>query len=224
MDAAQLRPLSIGEILDVAIKIYRERFSHLVKAVVVVVGPVSLLGALVQVSVGPEQSNFLTTPDATIDPTAEPTFDGGDVWAFLAGILVVGLLSFVAAQVATAASFKLVSGAYLDAQPDWRESLRFALAKLGSLIWLAFLTGLLVGLGILACIIPGVYFYGLWTVAVPVLLFEELRGRQAMKRSRALVTGRWWPTVAAVLVATILASIVQAVFSGLLLAVAIGEV
>ena len=215
MDAAQLRPLSIGEILDVAIKIYRERFGSLVRAVAVVVGPVSLVSALVQVSAFPDLNSF----DTTVDPEAAPDFDFDDFWAFMAGILVVVFLSFIASQVATAASFKIVSGAYLDVEDDWRDSLRFALSRLRPLIWLAILSGVLVALGFIACIIPGIYFYGAWAVAVPVLLLEDVRGRQALKRSRALVTDRWWPTVGALLVAFVLAGIVQALISGLLVAV-----
>lgn len=215
MDAAQLRPLSIGEILDVSIKIYRERFVTLVKAVAVVVGPVSLLTALVQVSALPDAETFGTPIDSPVVTTP----DFGDLWAFLAGILVVGLLGFVATQVATAASFKVVSGAYLDAAPGWQESLRFALSKLRSLMWLALLTGVLVGLGFLACIVPGVYLYGAWVAAVPVLLLEDRRGRRALGRSRELVSGRWWATVGALLAAIILAAIVQALISALLFAV-----
>ena len=212
VDAAQLRPLSIGEILDVAIKVYRERFATLVKAVTVVVGPVSLLTALVQVSLLPED-------EALFGPGVATEVDFGDLWAFFAGILVVGLLGFVAAQVATAACFRVVSGAYLDVVPGWQESLRFALSKLASLVWLAILAGVLVGLGFLACIVPGVYLYGAWVVAVPVLLLEDLRGAEALGRSRALVSGRWWPTAGAFLAATILAAIVQGLISGLLVAV-----
>ncbi len=76
----------------------------------------------------------------------------------------------------------------------------------------------LVALGFLACIIPGVYLSVAWVAAVPALLLEDLRGRGALKRSRELVSDRWWPTAAALLVATILAAIVQSVISGLLLA------
>ena len=216
MDAAQLRPLSIGEILDIAIKIYRERFSHLVKAVAVVVGPVSLVSALVQTSAAPSGVGFLSVPD----PNAAPTVDTGELWALFASFVVAGLLSFIASQIATAASFKLVGGAYLGDAPDWRESLRFALSRFRSLTWLAMLTGFLLVLGFAACIVPGVYFWGMWAVAIPVLLLEDERGRKALKRSRQLVSGRWWPTVAAVIVATILAGIVQTVFSGLVAAMA----
>jgi len=215
MDAAQLRPLSVGEILDLAIKIYRERFAPMAKAVVVVVAPVAVLTALVQLSLAPPESGVF----GPVDETGQPTVDLGELWAMIAGFLAVGLLSYVAAQLATAASLKLVAGAYLDEAPDWRASLSFALGRLRSLVWLAVVFVVLLALGTLACIAPGVYLYIAWSVAVPVLLLEDRRGRQALKRSRELVRGRWWSVLGAVVVSGILAGIVQVVFSGLLLAV-----
>ena len=217
MDAAQLRPLAVGEILDVAIKVYRERFADLVKAVAVVVAPVAVFRALVQLSLTPDSDTDLFS--GPVDATGDPTLDAGELWSFLAGLLVVGLVSLVASQLATGASLKLVSGSYLDEPPDWRRSLAFATSRLRSLAWLTILLGVLTGLGLLACIVPGVYLYVAWGVAVPVLLLEDVRGRQALKRSRGLVKGRWWPTLGVLLVGFILSGIVQAVISGLLLAV-----
>ena len=208
MDAAGLRPLGVGEILDVAINVYRSRFGVLVKVVAVIVGPVLLLGALVQVSVTPAS---LTTAGGET-----PKLTAGDLSALLAGLLIVTLLSFVAGQIATGACFKVVSGAYLGEQLDWRESLRFAAARLRSLIWLAVLFGFLVVLGMLACLLPGVYFSVAWAVAIPVLLFEGAPGRAALKRSRALVEGRWWPSAGVLVVAFFLTAIVGAAFGGIL--------
>lgn len=218
MDAAQLRPLAVGEILDVAINVYRERFTHLVKAAAVVVAPVAVLRALVQLSLVPadEEDGLFSGP---VDATGQLTLDGGEILALIAGFAVVGLVSLVASQLATAASFKLVSGSYLDEPPDWRASLRFATSRLGSLVWLTLLFGLGVGVGLVLCIVPGVYLYVAWSVAVPALLFENLRGSRALGRSRGLVKNRWWPTVGVLLVAFILSEIVQGVVSGLLVVV-----
>jgi hypothetical protein len=214
MDAAQLRPLSVGEILDLAIQIYRERFADLVKAAAVVVAPVAVLRALVQLSLLPDEDSSLFS--GPVDATGQPTFEANEFWSLMAGLLLVGLVSLISSQLATGASFKLVSGAYLDEPPDWRASLSFATSRLGSLVWLTVLLGFLAGLGFLACIVPGVYLYVAWSVAVPVLLLENARGRAALKRSRALVRDRWWPTAGAILVSLILSVIVQGVVSGLL--------
>lgn len=211
MDAAELRPLRIGEILDVAIKIYRSNFATLVKAVALVVAPVQILVAIVQASA---PDNPVQTP--VPGSTSPPEIDFAEFWGFFAGLLVVSILGALAAQVATAASLKAVSGAYMGEKPDWRQSLRFALSRLGPLVWLGLLTNLLLFLGLLLCVVPGVYLYGAWAVVVPVLLLEDVRGRRALGRSRALVRDRWWPTFAAIVLGAILVFVVQSAF-GLLL-------
>ena len=217
MDAAQLRPLSVGEILDAAIKIFRQRFSHMVKAVAVVVAPVAVISALVQLSLAPSSDEDIFAPiDQT---TGQTTVDESEVWGFVAGALIAGILTYVAAQLATAACLKLVAGAYLDEAPDWRTSLASATGRLGSLVWLSMALGLALLLGFLACIAPGVYLYIAFTVAVPVLMLEDLRGFKALRRSRELVRGRWWSALGVVVVSTILAFIAQMVLTGILLAV-----
>ena len=211
VDAAELRPLRIGEILDVAIKIYRSNFATLIKAVALVVAPVQILVAIVQASA--PDNPIKTPPPGSTEP---PEIDFDQLWAYFAALIVAGLLGALAAQVATAASLKAVSGAYMGERPDWRSSLRFALSRLGPLIWLGLLSTVLLTLGLVACVVPGVYLYGAWAVVVPVLLLEDVRGRRALGRSRSLVRDRWWPTFAAILLGAILVAVVQAAF-GLLL-------
>lgn len=217
VDPVELRPLGVGEILDVAIKIYRAHFVTLVKTVAVVAAPVAVVGAVVRLSTGPSPGNVTTTsfrfgnqPDVV---------NMSNVWTGVAGALVVGLLSYAATQLAVGASFRAVSEGYLGGAPDWRRSIRFALSRLRSLTWVAFLVLFLAGLGLLACIVPGVYFWGSWSVAIPVLLLEGARGRKALRRSRQLVRGRWWPTAGTVILASLLASIVQGALSAALIAV-----
>jgi len=210
MDPAGLRPLGVGEVLDVAIKIYRARFPVLVKSVAVVLGPVFALSAIVRISI-PVRDDFFDAGQ----PGTWTEFDGDQLWAFFAGTVVIALLGFLASQLATGACFKSVSGAYLDEQPDWRGSLRFARSKLGALLWLSFLLVILLVPAFLACLVPGVYLYVAWSVASPVLLLEDVRGWAALKRSRQLVKGRFWPTVAVLVLIAVLSGIVQAVFLGI---------
>ena len=211
MDPAGLRPLGIGEIIDVAIKVYRARFPVLVKSVAVVLAPVFALSALIRISFPAGDDLFEET-----QPGATPEFDVDALWPFVAGTLLIIVLAYLASQIATGACFKAISGAYLDEEADWQDSLRFARSKLGSLVWLSFLTAVCVIAGLLLCIIPGIYLWVAWSVAAPVLLLEDLRGWQAMKRSRQLVKGRFWPTIAVVVLMGILTGIVQAVFIGIL--------
>jgi hypothetical protein len=215
-----LRPLGIGETLDVAIKVYRARFRTLVRLIVIVVAPVQVINAIIRLSL-PADTTFRTQSDPFApSPATTPDIHWRTIVGYMAANLIVGLLGYLAGQLATAASLKDIASAYLgEAQDnDWRPSLRFATQRLRSVVWVSFLIGLLGGLGFLACIVPGVYFFVAWSVAMPALLLENERGRKALRRSRRLVKGRWWQVFACVALSYILAFIVQAAIAGVLFA------
>lgn len=228
----ELRPLRVGEVLDVALKIYRERFGTLVRAVAVVVIPVAVVVALVQISV-PDSTTGAPGggPFAEFDPGADPfapnaePFDPeADPFAeFDAGAAAATLLSFLltwlATTLATAACFAVVRGAYLNRDTSWQDSVRFARSRLGPLIWLYIVYGVLLVLAFLALIVPGVYLFVAWAVAVPVLLFEDVRGRKALRRSRELLKGRWWAVLAVLVLVAILTGIVQLAINAALVGV-----
>jgi hypothetical protein len=212
VEPTRLRPLQVGEILDAAIKVYRARFKTLVKTVAIVVAPVEVLALIVQISA--PLDGFMET-DAGGTQSIDPAAVIGSVVAFL----VVGVLGWLAAQFATAASLKVVSDSYLGQDTDWRTSLAFARQRLGSLVSLAIIYGLLLILGFLACVVPGVYFLFAWSVAIPALLIEDKRGLSALRRSRELVQGRWWPVFACIVISMILSTVISsglgAVFIGI---------
>jgi hypothetical protein len=205
MDPASLRPLGVGEILDLGIKIYRRRFGTLARAVAVVVVPISVLSAIVGLSAGTE--------------TTGTEFDGGDLAAGVGAALVGGLLGYAASQLATAASFEIVAGDYLDETRTWQQSLVVARRRFWPLVWLSLLQAIAIGLGFLLCILPGIYLGVVFSIAVPVLLFDDVRGTKALGRSRALLKDRFWPTLGALAVSMILSSIVSGIIQGVLLGV-----
>ena len=211
MQAPQLRPLGIGEILDVAIKIYFRNARTLMFLVLFVVGPAQLLLNFVTISATPEEGeDFLTTTE-----TGEVEFDSAQLGTFFAGLGAGLVITFLATTIATGAAFRAIAESYLGRKPEWRESLGYVLRRLHSVLWVTVLGGLLVGLGILLCIAPGIYLVVAFTVAVPALLTEGVRGRRALGRSRELVRGRWWPTLGVVVLGAILTAIVAGAIQGL---------
>lgn len=215
MSTPQLRPLGIGEILDVSLKIAWRNAGALVRIVLVVVAPAQALDALIQVSAVPGYR-----PGASgIFPGGSSTSSGGG-WTVFAATIVTTIIGFVAGQLATGASFKTVAQAYLGETTSWRESLRFALARLHSIVWIVVLGGILTVIGFVLLVVPGVYLSVAFAVALPVLLTEGVRGRAALGRSRRLVKGRWWKTAVLLFVAGLLAGIVSAVIGGVVAALA----
>jgi hypothetical protein len=214
----QLRPLGLGEILDVSIKIAWRNAGTLVRIVLFVVAPAQALSALIQVSASPDTyepgGGFGSFEDGATAPDAE-------AWTLIAGIGIATLLGFVAGQLATGACFKAVAQSYLGEQPNWRESLGYALRRFHSILWIVVLGGIVILVGFFLCFFPGVWVWVGFAVALPVLMTEGLRGRKALGRSFRLVKGRWWRTAILLVVAFLLVSIVAGVVSFAVAAVAV---
>jgi hypothetical protein len=204
-----LRPLGVGEILDAAFKIYTRNLWSLMKIVAVVVVPIQALAGVIFLST-------LEDPDAL---TGDGDVDeGSETWGFVAGNFVGSILGWIALTIATGAVVKAIADIYLARNPDWRESLRYAGGRWHSLIWLAFLGTALLIPAFVALIVPGIWLWIAWIVAVPALMIEGCRGRKALGRSFRLVRKRWWPTFAVIVIAYILASVIQGVVGGALAA------
>ena len=202
MDTPGLRPLGVGEILDVAFKIYKRHAVQLFKIVLFVVLPIQALGALILVST-------VNDPDAVSGFGEIDTQSDSELAGAIAGNVTTSVLGGLAVLLATAACTKAVADAYLNRNPDWRDSLRAARSKFWSLLWLSFLVGFFLIFAFLALIIPCIWLYVAWVAAYPVLMLEDVRGRKALGRSFRLVRGRWWPTFGAYAVAGLLAAGVQ---------------
>ena len=214
MSAPALRPLRIGEILDASIKIYTSHARTLIGLAATVIVPFQVFTGLVLLSIVPSSADLPNGYSAITNPQPAPdqaASTGANITIIITGV-IAGLL-------VTAACVKAVSDVYLDQPTGFRPSLGFALRRLPSLLWLTVLLAVLLGLGFIALIIPGIYLYTAWAVATPVLLIEGRKGMKALRRSRALVRGRWWSTTFLLLVATLLVSVVTSIFQGVVLAI-----
>ena len=208
MSVTQLRPLGVGEILDVAITIYRRNFRTLLTLVFVVVAPFEILSALIQASALPDETFLTDTGPGPVDVDRE-------FWLEISAFGIATMLSFVAGLVATGACFKAIADGYLGERAEWRPALGYAARRLHSILWVTILATFISVLGLVLLIVPGIYLYVSFAVAVPVLLTEGLRGRKALGRSRRLVKGRWWGTFGVVLLGGILVGIVEGALVGL---------
>jgi len=202
-----LRPLSVGELLDSAIRTYRERFRTLVAAVAVPMIPVVVLQTLIGWSVEPDDANPLSAPTSSADVTV------GDALLQLAGSMVNLAVVLVGTALATAACFRALSASYVGGEVTWRESLTFAGSRMWSVIGLTLLTVLGTLGGLVLCIVPGVIFFTWWSVSTPTMLMEGLGAVDSMSRSARLARRRFWPVLGAVLLSTLLAVIFQVVIA-----------
>jgi hypothetical protein len=137
--------------------------------------------------------------------------------------VVALIINALAGKLAQAGCFRAVADAYLGEEIDWRSSLRYALRRLPAVVAVSLLSTIFIALGTIACIIPGIYLWGAFFVAIPVLLVEGVGPMRALGRSRELVSGRWWGTIGVAVIGYLLVTIVGGVLTGLLVGVALAS-
>jgi hypothetical protein len=203
---AGAKQLTVGEILSAAFDLYRRQAAALWTIVAVVVIPAQALIVIVERLILSGGTTYAT--NGTIYTT--------DSTGLLAIVVIV--ITFLSVIVTMGALSKCLLDAYTGRATGWRHSLQFAADRVGPLAWLAIISGILLAIGYILLIIPGIFLTVSWIVAVPVLMFEGSGAFAALRRSYDLVRGRWWATFGAlvlVIVALVGISIVLgALFAG----------
>ena len=207
-DRPRLRPLAVGEILDVSIKIFLTHWRTLLTAALVVVVPVQVVITLLTADYTVQSLDFGTDTTQTPEETLE------EINQYLGGLVISGVLQVCAVLLASAACFRAIAQAYLGEQTDWRASLAYALRRTPQLLLITLLYMLGVAVATIFFIAPGVWLYIAWAFALPVLLVEGTGGSKSLGRSFALVKGRWWRTFGVLVLGLVLALVVSTVIQG----------
>ncbi len=185
---SDFRPRSNSELLDAAFEIYRRHF--------LVLMAISVFAAIPAVLASYVAANAISAATA-LSPAS-----------LLNGLLFrfVGLLisPFTTGAVACA-----VSAAYLGNDVELGSVLRATFAHPWRLFITMMAVGLLIGFGLILFIVPGLVFYKRYFSVLMVVLFEDRRLGDSMRRSRELAKGngtRIFGLIGAVLVFSILVS------------------
>ncbi|MDL5158101.1 hypothetical protein [Actinomycetospora termitidis] len=227
-----LRPLALGELLDGAFQYIR---AH-PRVVLGVSAVIAVITTLVQ---APFQATYGQSLETFVGPTGgQPDLDAlagvlGGASALLGVSAVVGLLAnTVLTGLLVVVLSRSVLGAPVDARECWNAArprlpgllgvvLLVALATIlafavflvpAGVVALAGSTGVAAALAVLgtlagaaAAIVVGV----LLALAAPAYVLEGVGVMAALTRSRALVTGRFWPVLGILLLGTVIVVIVS---------------
>jgi hypothetical protein len=178
MTQLDLRPLSIGEILDRTFTLYRKKFwlflgiSALPNLLPLAFGLSGVLLAAVGAAAG-----------------ATPGAGAGAVASMLGLGLVAVVVRLLAVLLSQGATVTAVSELYLGRTIGIMESFRRVRGELGLLFGILFLSGLATGVGFLLLIIPGIIVMCRLIVSLPSGLLENLGARESLSRSWDLTRG-----------------------------------
>jgi hypothetical protein len=188
MAGMDLRPLSLGEILDRTFSLYRRFFllfvgiSAIPRLLVLVLNLARMF-----LSSFPATLGKFSPPNQLQTAPAIPSSEG--IAAVVGLGLVALLVTIIAYMLSQGATVTAVSELYLGRTITIADSFRRVRGELGSLFGVVFLNGLVTGAAFVLLIIPGIYMMCRLVVCIPAALIENLGPRDSLERSFALTKG-----------------------------------
>ena len=190
-----LRPMRPTEILGTAFALYRRRWRTLL-AVVALAAPVAVSMPSTRALPSPGGEYQVVVHHRVVATGGSWADTAVAVLATLLGVLVLAVVAGAVTRAAVAAT----GGEDLGV----RRSYRFAVGRVWPLLAVLLLSWLLVAIGLVLLVVPGVVVGVQLAVAVPALVAEGIGPGKALARSASLVRGRWWHSFGALLLTWLL--------------------
>lgn len=178
MREVDLRPMTLGEVLDRTFNLYKSNF-WLFAGIIALPFLVLLLINIGIVSLG-------TGARVVAAGTARSS---GLLASMIGGGITFGLLYLFLLGAAQAATVFAVSDLYLGRPTGLRDCYKRVGAKAIRVILILILTGLVVAVGFMLLIIPGIILLCRTAVAVPASMLEHSKSIRSIERSMELTKG-----------------------------------
>jgi hypothetical protein len=176
--------LDVGNVLTRTFEIYRDQFTLLVPAALILFVPVALINGLIL--------------------TAGGLFPTLAVWviSLLATYFFQGMVVEAVRDILDGRRDHTVGSLFASVPP-----------VMGALFGAGFIYAVATGIGLLLLIVPGLFLLTIWAVLAPVIVVERAPVFAAFERSRQLVKGHGWQVFGVIVVLfliTVAASLVVA--------------
>lgn len=197
------RELSLEEILTWTFDLYS-------KNIVIFLIPI-MIAALISGSFGVPIASYAAKM-AEIDFEASPEIVWSQFRSYISTLLalaiMLGIISWIVGTIAYGVCVKCASDLIEKGKASLGVSFNFTVTKLLSLLVAALITGILIGLGFLALIVPGIILYIMFYLVVPTIIIEDIGAFDSLSRSRRLVSNRWLKTFVLFLIVGLITGLV----------------
>ncbi len=189
--------LSIGEILSQTFNLYSR---NLVKYLIPFLAA-GILTGLVTIAV----RSAIVIPVPQVDPTSY-------LIASVTSIFLPGIVSWLADGFTAGITIKFTSDLLENGQANLQSSFNFTLTKVLPLLAASIITGILIVVGLIALVIPGVILALTFSLVYPVIMLEGTGVLGSISRSSVLVNNRWLKTFGLLLLLGIIVAIANGLF------------
>jgi hypothetical protein len=208
-----LRPLAVGEIIDGAITTMRRYPKLIIGAAAVVAAITQILGLLVQLPFLDDLTTVVAQDPNTL--TQEQLVDqlGSSVLGFLGGAFISIVLVMIGTVFLSGFITVIVGHAVLGKPVTFAQAWEEFKPRLLPLLGATLLSGLVITIGLVLCIVPGVWLWVLFALVTPALVLERCGVGAAFGRSKALVNGAWWRTFGILLLTVVIGWVISSIIS-----------
>jgi hypothetical protein len=201
-------PRSIGGVLDDAVRLYRGSFRHILPLLIVN----AILAALPGLVLGLSQPTAATQAEQARILMQTITSPGYGIMFFV--VWLVNLMMY-------GALFGSLDSIAKGGKMQLGEAVQLGLSRLARLFGASILFAIMIAVGFLLLIIPGIYLMGIFQLVFVAIVLENAGIGAAFGISRRLIKGYWWRSTIIVTVAIIILivlSLLGAVVGGFLAA------
>ncbi len=199
-----LHPMTVGDILDGAFKLFRANLGTLAVVIAVLVVPFQLLAAFFTRNLL-GGGNFLRV-FSQVGKVHSASLGSGSLFGGTATLVVTAVNSVVLVLVAGAIS-RVVASSYLGERLPPGPAIRTVLGRLWALLVAWFLAHVLMITGFVLFILPGLLLMALFVPLVPAIVVEGLGPLAGMRRSWRLAKRRIWAVMGIALLVGLMASV-----------------
>ncbi len=209
MQAYDFEPMSIGRILDRTFKIYKDNFIRFITIVATIQVPIALLmivsasvlqrGVPVRKEADSRQSSRYARQNpeninieerrTRFNNTSKDEYNPSVFLIGGIGMMVTSILSMLGHILCRGALIESVSESYLGTEITVGQAYRFVWPKFLNLIGAGILVALVVHMGLLLLVVPGIIFALWYALTTPAIVVENLKVIEGMSRSKALASG-----------------------------------
>jgi len=177
-------PQSIGRVLDAGTRLYLASFRRVVALAII--------------------SQFVIfVPQMFLSGASREAAMTDSLW--IMGVVLVAVLASIGPNLAVLLRcWRIAHGEDMAAADALRKGFR----KTPRVLLAAFLYTLVVMVGMVLLIIPGIYLAGAMVLFVVPMLFEDCGARASLSRSRELMRGHWWRGATVLAVPLVLVTVV----------------
>ncbi|MBO0767740.1 MAG: hypothetical protein J2O48_03555 [Solirubrobacterales bacterium] len=200
-----LVPLKLGETLGAAWRLTAADLGTLVAVCVACALPAAIIGIAILAITLPAGATLidgkLYVPQGT-SPNA---------WLWVNNLRSV--ISAVFSLISAGAMYRILLGRHLGRPAKFTEGIGYAVERFLPLLGLTIMVTIVVGIGFVLFVIPGIYAGIALSMAVPAVMTQRIGPFRAMGWSMSLIQGHWWFVLFRVLIPALLAAAVSFVVS-----------